>query len=372
MSHPLDILILTAIEDSDTRERFRTLLDSSLPATPDRSITVDSCSALREEVVTRLKSHFRATNSRAAILVSDGFHVEAMPEDHATPAARDLAAEFADYAYATIAIVERPDKLEDIDRTVARNCTLAEFRAALHLCFVKLAYLSPPNPRKLSCRVDIRTIENQADLYKCFEMRKKIYTPMAYLNPAVEQLRSRMEIDWFDTRSTHVGAFAECNGYEELVGVARLITTEPLRRDHAAWTLELAATDPALNSLVTQGAVLALLPVIQSHRTLEEYLQQAFREDFLIGELSRVIVDLNYRGAGISHRLVTHALKVAADAEVRHLFLECLPIHECLYAKSGFQKLPGVEGTVYMVDRTMIVMHRALVPVSQPARALRA
>jgi len=85
-------------------------------------------------------------------------------------------------------------------------------------------------------------------------------------------------------------------------------------------------------------------------------MTEILKKDQVCGELSRVIVDLEYRGNGISRRLVDLAVQTAARAGVNRLFLECLPSHEQIYERHGFRKLDGIKGTVIDVRRTMIAM----------------
>jgi predicted GNAT family N-acyltransferase len=204
----------------------------------------------------------------------------------------------------------------------------------------------------------LRKAGNQTELLRYFKLRHEVYTSMSYLSPLVEGVQSRLDIDWFDTRSIHIGAFEQYLGHEELIGTARLITTEPLHPQHPHWTRQLAGLDPVLERLVNEGAVQAMLPVFQS-QDLEGELHQAIRGGILVGELSRVIVHPNCRGAGLSQRLVHKVIELAEKARVGSLYLECLPIHEGLYQRVGFSTLP-VRGKVYVVNKTMMVMRLML------------
>src|SRR5205807_2573598 len=99
----------------------------------------------------------------------------------------------------------------------------------------------------------------------------------------------------------------------------------------------------------------------------------------IFGELSRVVVHLDFRGAGLSQQLTAHAVELAKGRGVCELFLECLPIHKPLYGKAGFRELP-YSGRVYSVNKTMVVMHQPLrsesivdrpaVPAADPGSAV--
>ncbi len=363
MLAPIQFLIVTAIKDGATRNRLRDRLTAmeNLPAgCAVRAIPVGP--TLSARLHARLEEHFHQPGQPAAILVSDQLDQDLHDP---SPLARELYADFGERLYATVAIMDRSVRLVDIDRVVARQGDGAELQAALRYCFERLAYLARPPHRELSHPVVIRPIANQTELLQYFQLRHRVYTPMSYLETLVEEDESKMDIDWFDTRSVHLGAFEHASGCKTLIGTARLITTEPVRPDHAEWTRELAQTDPVLDRLVHEGAVQALLPVFQSH-DLKEHLEGAVAGEFLVGELSRVIVHPDYRGAQLGHRLVAATLDLAVRIKLREIFLECLPIHEGIYARAGFQSMPGKRGKVYSVNKTMRVMRRALGPAPAP------
>jgi predicted GNAT family N-acyltransferase len=74
------------------------------------------------------------------------------------------------------------------------------------------------------------------------------------------------------------------------------------------------------------------------------------------GELSRVIVVEEFRGMGLSRRLIDEALHRSIKDGAQRLFLECLQVHEGLYEGHGFQRIRNVRGRVVDVERTMIAM----------------
>jgi predicted GNAT family acetyltransferase len=84
------------------------------------------------------------------------------------------------------------------------------------------------------------------------------------------------------------------------------------------------------------------------------------------GELSRVIVEESHRGVGLSRVLVQYALLVAEELKVDWLFLECVPVHEALYERFGFRKLPGRHARVVNVGKTVIAMECQPVRVTEP------
>src|SRR5207248_10630954 len=97
------------------------------------------------------------------------------------------------------------------------------------------------------------------------------------------------------------------------------------------------------------------LPIFQSMMLTDKTVEVLTQKENC-GELSRVIVSEDYRGKGLSELLVWFATLQAVNKGVGRLLLECLPIHERVYSKFGFQRLPGVTGRVIGVNKTMIAM----------------
>jgi len=62
----------------------------------------------------------------------------------------------------------------------------------------------------------------------------------------------------------------------------------------------------------------------------------------------------------LSQRLCELAVSTAKSAGVHKLFLECLPIHQDVYRKVGFETFEELHGKVYGIDKTMTVMHLPL------------
>ena len=168
------------------------------------------------------------------------------------------------------------------------------------------------------------------------------------------------------------------DGRETLVGTARVvIASSAAPQKHAnllslykQWVEKLAAGDPVLNKAVANQVLELELPIFHS-QNLSGIFRKSVQDDEVCGELSRVIVAEDYRGAGLSRQLVEFALAEAGRAGIQRLFLECLEVHQELYGKFGFQRLPGATGTVIGVNKTMLAMELYPLPgrAPQPAQA---
>jgi GNAT superfamily N-acetyltransferase len=293
-----------------------------------------------------------------AILISDlllnGKRV-AMP----TPFARACAAQLPCDRVGTIAVTQYPRRGEDIDRTITPTCNANALEHVLSLILARLDYLGVPEKRAqlLTHQVVVRPLKpsNEAEFRKYFKLRQKIYTIMGYLDEETEHTKSGLEANEADTHAIHLGAFLKDEVREALIGTARIVTNVEVDESIREMLRAMAGEDRKLKKRLDTPYDLTL-PVFQSHRRMTGIMTEILKKDQVCGELSRVIVDLEYRGNGISRRLVDLAVQTAARAGVNRLFLECLPSHEQIYERHGFRKLDGIKGTVIDVRRTMIAM----------------
>ncbi len=316
-----------------------------------------------EEVVATLRAHFGASPSNAALLLSDQL-VETFgqfPEERYVLKSwlkANVLDEFEGRLLGTVAIMPRNVRVPDIDRVLWKTFDATALLEVLSLLASKLTYLAPPERSAASVGlgpVVVRPITRKEELVDYFKLRHRIYRVMGYLEPRVDLASSKMEIDEGDTHALHFGAFVREGVRDRLVGTARVVCLELEEDENARWTRSLAKADTALGW--STGLHLQLrLPIFQSMIGLDDRLIQVLTEEQNCGELSRVIVAEDYRGLGLSELLVWFALLQADRKKVNRLLLECLPVHERLYRKFGFQVLPGVQGQVTGVGKTMIAM----------------
>jgi GNAT superfamily N-acetyltransferase len=304
-----------------------------------------------------LERHFLEDSSGAVILLSDLLKQAADPIGGALT--RICQATFGKHALGTIAIMQLPERITDIDRTVSCDATSDDVTHALVLVIGRLKYIAPPqhgwsvNPRGIT----IRPLkgDNETEFRDYFRLRHRVYTEMGYLDQLTENCRSKLEMNEADVHSIHLGAFYREGARETLVGSARVVTNRG-----ANWALQrmfesIAGDDPVARQRLSEAYPLGL-PIFQTHRDMTSIMIQIFMANQNCGELSRVIVDRHFRGNGISRGLVSEALDRAASQGIRRIFLECLGIHEKLYEEHGFRRIPGMEGTVPDINRTMIAM----------------
>ena len=158
-----------------------------------------------------------------------------------------------------------------------------------------------------------------------------------------------------DLHAIHIGAFYRDGFREQLVGTARVVTNAAVDETLHETLTELVNDDPVAKQRLETPYPLGL-PIFQSHTRMNGIIQEVFSKNQSCGELSRVIVAPQYRGRGISTRIIDAALRKSIAAGSRRLFLECLAVHTTLYEKHGFRCISGIRGQVVDVGRTMVAM----------------
>ena len=370
-----ELLLAVAIRDREVRQTFLDQLQQ-LGGAGELASRL-KCSAVQIEALDGAKLHddvqaaenavsefYAAQPSAWAILVSDSLADQGKPSE----AALHLADLFAGKLFGTIGVSSRGARVAEIDRMLRRGAAAEQIGQALDLVAARLAYISPPPRQERKIEFQIRRIRDEFELKKCFCLRHRIYSIMGYLEDRKERVPSRMEIDACDETAMHFGAFHRDQGYEILAGMFRLVLADQPTTLFSGWTLKLLDADRQLRSLVGSESYPLRLPVFQSQQ-LDEQLQESIEKQLQCAELSRVIVADDYRGLGLSSLLVKRALQEACNQQVHRLYLECLRQHEALYAKLGFQTIPGKAGRVLSVNRTMITMRQYFESQPPPSAA---
>lgn len=373
-------LLFSVVGEADRRRFLNMLVELQSSGRLEEEIPGYRVKLVRCASAEQALAHVRKNTSSAApcpmIVISDLFAESAhgvLDEDSWMPSscAKELREELQGHG-AVIAIVDRKRRVRDIDRTLSRSATADQMLGTIKLVAEKLSYLARPARRKAQPNVTVRLIRRQHELMEYFRLRHRIYRIMGYLEHQIEEAPSQLEIDWCDRIAMHVGAFEQRrDGQERLVGTARVVIGAALERQETPpafaalenWVVRLAAPDPVLKHAVNRVLELEL-PIFHS-QDLSGIFREATLRGEVCGELSRVIVAEDFRGGGLSSKLVEFAVTESAKAGVQRLFLECLELHEPVYRKHGFTRLAGSGGAVLGVNQTMIGMQRCpLVPAN--------
>jgi GNAT superfamily N-acetyltransferase len=368
-----DLRLIVCIDDEAIRRKCMVLLQDL--AKKDQLATIAPrfrfetvCSQTRQQAMECLHHHLAAKEHHAVILLFD------IPNDSVGDCRQMDSLEAAAWAEkaangfkancGTVAIMKSPRRLRNIDRVILCPAKSEQLLDTLKLITDKLSYTASPEKRAIPAPVEVRLIRRQHELLDYFRLRHRIYKIMGYLDAATENTASQMEIDWCDKISLHIGGYRrDSEQRQSLVGTARVVVgtaadarqRPPLLASYDEWVTRLAGQDPVLRQALIRGVLPLQLPIFQS-QGLCKVFREALQRNEVCGELSRVIVTEDYRGTGLSGRLVKFALAEAAKIGVNRMFLECLDIHESLYCRLGFKRIEGTPGTVISVNQTMIGM----------------
>lgn len=331
----------------------------------------------------RIEKAYRFTRAATGVvLVSDGLTSDDPPGLMLSADGKELLDRFGERLYATVALAASRHRVTDVDRVLPLGAGADDLVAATRRCLARLAYFVRPVPPDARTAVEVRPIDKLFEMDQYFRLRHQVYSTMCYLSRLIEDETGGLEVDWCDTQAVHFGAFARLDGYEALVGTARLILTCRPGGVQPDLVAELIRANPVIRLEVEDGVLGTRLPVFQSQlapaagadagrRVLADLFDRVMRDDAVVGEVSRVIVVPEYRGRGLSRELTAAAVRAAADRAVSDLLLECLRQHTPVYAGVGFREL-GTTGNVYGIYRTMVGMHRSLAAapaVAPPAPA---
>jgi GNAT superfamily N-acetyltransferase len=197
----------------------------------------------------------------------------------------------------------------------------------------------------------VQLAESSEDFSECFQLRRRIYGLLGYLPSHVVQSTEPWEMDFYDLNALHFLARDPQTG--RVAGMIRLVLPQriksflsggaghdPLRaQKELVRRLAQNIQTEAYKRALRLGKILPL-PCLGNTLPTKEWMG-IFELALEGGELSRLIVEPAYRGAGLSQMLVHAALSAALDLGRRVILGECLPLHVPMYEKLGFQEIEG-------------------------------
>jgi hypothetical protein len=180
---------------------------------------------------------------------------------------------------------------------------------------------------------ELRVLTTPSGLLASYRLRHEVYGALGYVRSPG---RSGLEIDEHDRFAIPFGAFR--GGL--LIGTLRLVTSceqpGPLR---ALRTLLAQLGDADLKRAVERPRMRSLPSLVTPH--IARQLAAFGPPGFPVEELSRTIVRQGCRGAGVSRSLMELGLALAGRGGPTVLVGGCLPEHVPMYARYGYQLLPG-------------------------------
>ena len=249
-------------------------------------------------------------------------------------------------------------------------------RDAVSQVATRLWYKLPPAEKGPDHKkFTIKQVTTKQSLRLSLELRYQIYCALGYLSEPVRASQSRIELDCYDPTAIHY-VVTSYDDPGRVVASMRLLIPEasPLligirSADYRRWCGELANDEPTrvFRELLRRGHPNAL-PALDSFDYFTRIKDQPRFKELVLPrnscEISRVVVDPEYRGRGLLNLLMEKAIGIAACNRKRYLLLECAPFHEPMYGKFGFQVIED-EGQRYYarerrLDAWVVAMYREL------------
>lgn len=227
---------------------------------------------------------------------------------------------------------------------------------AVQLLAARIWLMLPPEPEagfEVDSDVVIDFPRTEEDFHDILALRFKIYQTLGYLQPAIQEASSQLDLDAFDPNAIHL--LARDMGSGEIIGCARLIVPDPMLKAEQRqpinypakigdWCKTFAEREetPIYRRILRRGTGGHPLPAASmgAYETLRTTLKASHprlrAEDCC--ELSRLIVAPKARGQRLSRRLTEAAVQIAASWLARTIMIiECREYHRVLYEHYGFQ-----------------------------------
>ena len=270
---------------------------------------------------------------------------------------------------------------------------------AANAIWLKSPFRQQPTPEEFFA-IQVRLVRSFDELLQCAALRFRVYDALGYLDESLSASRAKLELDYYDFHSLHLCAVDHRSG--EVAGILRIVL--PVYRYRGAtntpecdeFVVARTADRSQLRRCVNRRKyrVASITDAIQIQRgwvhrivTSGKKLQEKYHQaDPLIhfpimdnsnfgdcwphflneydphhtAEISRVIVSPRYRGMGISTLLIRAAIALSVHMELRHLVLECIPLHVEMYQKHGFEALPKYHCRSRDLDQIAVGMRLCL------------
>jgi predicted GNAT family N-acyltransferase len=189
----------------------------------------------------------------------------------------------------------------------------------------------------------VRELVSIDDLRLSFALRYAIWMSEGYVPAARNAARARLELDYTDRTAVAVGAFT-ADG--RLAGCARLV--RQLGAEVPAQVARIEAIvrdagDPVLRrNFAYPPTLVHPFDLLEAFRGFRAYYHQLVVRKLEKGEISRVIVDPEWRGHHLGEVLVDRLVEIARHQHVHMLFLACRAAIQPFYEASGFRRIPGL------------------------------
>ena len=251
-----------------------------------------------------------------------------------------------------------------LDSLVTDGDDVAEqVNKAVQLLAARIWLMLPPEPEAAS-QVDSDVVidfpRSLDDFRGILALRFKIYQTLGYLQPAIQEASSQLDLDPFDSNAIHL--LARDMGSREIIGCARLIVPDAMLSAEQRRTINYPAEvkdwcktvaeqeeSRAYRDILKHGPRGQPLPAAsmgayEALRTTLKASHPGLRAEDCC-ELSRLIVAPKARGQHLSRRLTEATVQIAVSWLARTIMIiECREQHRVLYERYGFQLTGDIRG----------------------------
>ncbi|HWB01477.1 MAG TPA: GNAT family N-acetyltransferase [Verrucomicrobiales bacterium] len=232
----------------------------------------------------------------------------------------------------------------------------------------RLWYKAPPSKRTSSSPPLVTTNISSEQFRKCLELRYTTYGMLGYIDREVEDSELKIEMDFFDPQAVHIAALEATT--QRVIGTARLIVPgnappcSDIKFFGEKYCREWADKEPypVFRQRLDQGTT-ASMPIFDTFPFPQTY-KRRLRPIAKYCELSRLIVDPEFRGMGVGSALIQFCFDTARKLARKVMVLECAPHHQKMYEQYGFNLIVKGKKIFYSrareLDQMAIAMAAAL------------
>jgi predicted GNAT family N-acyltransferase len=210
--------------------------------------------------------------------------------------------------------------------------------------------------------ITIRTPTSDEELTKYFTLRYLVWNESGFLKASNRGSQKKWELDHSDRTALPLVAVTNDG---QTIGCVRLVRN--YGREDNAYVRAIKRLLDGAGDRVLQGLFEFPHSPMHPFDILEEFpgfrcqYRELMKQEIELGEISRVVVDPEYRGNCIAEALVDTAITLATRQRVRCLFLACHDALSAMYQRSGFQAVEGLRSPRFFnIEQPSIVMRRLI------------
>src|SRR5262245_45255634 len=192
-------------------------------------------------------------------------------------------------------------------------------------------------------QVDLRPPSSERELSGYFSLRYRVWKSSGYLRDEDLRSRTEWEIDFWDRTAV---PFCAMTPDGQVIGCVRMIKNygheEPCYVAKIQRLLDGVGDQTLCKSFKFPNRLQHPFDLLEEFPGFGAHFRSLIRAGVNVAEVGRVVVDPDHRGKCLSEALVDTVISCAAARRVSCMLLACREELAPLYARSGFQPVPGL------------------------------